>query len=123
VALFGNKEEKAAQDAAARAEVDRLLALPVPELAEAIMPAFGPEGARPGEEVNILLVMNWLMRSYPRGTKLLTELRDPTWEAMQALENAGLLIHYGAGGPGARLKATRAGEEALADGTVAEQLR
>jgi hypothetical protein len=123
VALFGNREEKAAQDQAARAEVDRLLALPVTELAEGVMPAFGPEGARPGQEVNILMVMSWLMRSYPRGTKYLTELRDPTWEAIQALENAGLLIHMGAAGPGGRLKATRAGEEALAKGTVAEQLR
>jgi hypothetical protein len=69
------------------------------------------------------MVMSWLMRSYPRGTKYLTELRNPTWEAMQALENAGLLIHYGTGGTGGRLKATRAGEEALAEGTVAEQLR
>jgi hypothetical protein len=122
VALFGNKEEKAAEDQAARAEVDRLLALPVAELAEEVMPAFGPEGARPGQEVNILLVMNWLMRSYPRGTKYLTELREPTWEAMQALENAGLVIHMGATGPGGRLKATRAGEDALAEGNVAKYL-
>jgi hypothetical protein len=123
VALFGNKEEKVAQDQAAKAEADRLQALSATQLAEAVMPAFGPEGARPGNEINILQVMNWLMSSYPRGTKYLTQLRDPTWEAIQALENAGLVIRMGSGGQGGRLKATSLGETALAEGTVAENLK
>jgi len=123
VALFGNKEEKVAQDQAAKAEADRLQALPATQLAEAVMPAFGPEGARPGNEINILQVMSWLMSSYPRGTKYLTQLRDPTWEAIQALENAGLVIQMGSGGQGGRLKATSLGETALAEGTVAENLK
>ena len=38
------------------------------------------------------------------------------------LENAGLVVRMGAGGPGARLKATRLGEQALAEGKVADQL-
>jgi hypothetical protein len=37
VAMFGNKEEKAAQAAAAQAKADRLLALPVADLAAEIM--------------------------------------------------------------------------------------
>lgn len=123
MALFGNKEEKVAQDQAAKAEADRLQALPATQLAEAVMPAFGPEGARPGNEINILQVMSWLMSSYPRGTKYLTQLRDPTWEAIQALENAGLVIQMGSGGQGGRLKATSLGETALAEGTVAENLK
>ena len=123
MALFGNKEEKVAQDQAAKAEADRLQALPATQLAEAVMPAFGPEGARPGNEINILQVMSWLMSSYPRGTKYLTQLRDPTWEAIQALENAGLVIQMGSGGQGGRLKATSLGETAFAEGTVAENLK
>ena len=123
MALFGNKEEKVAQDQAAKAEADRLQALSATQLAEAVMPAFGPEGARPGNEINILQVMSWLMSSYPRGTKYLTQLRDPTWEAIQALENAGLVIQMGSGGQGGRLKATSLGETALAEGTVAENLK
>jgi len=123
VALFGNKEEKVAQDQAAKAEADRLQALSATQLAEEVMPAFGPEGARPGNEINILQVMSWLMSSYPRGTKYLTQLRDPTWEAIQALENAGLVIRMGSGGQGGRLKATSLGETALAEGTVAENLK
>jgi hypothetical protein len=44
VSLFGKSEEKAAQDEAAKAEAERLQSLSVPELAEALMPAFGPDG-------------------------------------------------------------------------------
>jgi hypothetical protein len=122
VALFGNKEEKVAQKQAAETEAGRLQSLPVAELAEAVMPAFGPEGARPGSEINILQVLSWLMRSYSGGTKYLTQLRQPTREAIQALENAGLVIQMGPGGPGARLKATSLGDTALAEGTVAKYL-
>jgi hypothetical protein len=41
MALFGNREEKRAKAAAAQAESERLVALPVRELAAEIMPAFG----------------------------------------------------------------------------------
>ena len=122
MALFGKSEEKAAEEAAAEAEADRLLSLPVPELAAEVMAAFGPEGARPGHELNILQVMNWMMSSYPGGTKYLKQLQQPVREAIQALENAGLVVRMGAGGPGARLKATRLGDQALAEGKVAEHL-
>ena len=42
--MFGNKQEKADQDAVARIEADRLLALPVPDFAAEVMRAFGPGG-------------------------------------------------------------------------------
>ncbi len=122
MALFGNKEEKAAQKQAAEAEAERLQSLPVAELAAEVMPAFGPEGARPGNEINILQILSWLMRSHSGGAKLLTQLRQPTREAIQALENAGLVIQMGPGGPGARLKATSLGETALAEGNVSKYL-
>jgi hypothetical protein len=124
VALFGNKEKKAAEDQAARAEVDRLLALPVPKLAEEIMPAFGPGGARPGREVGLLQVGNWLLRDHRRGVKYMKELLQPIREAVQALEHAELVLRLGHGsGENARLKATRLGEQALAEEDVAKYLK
>jgi hypothetical protein len=44
MALFGNRKEKAAKEAAAQEELDRLTALPIPELGAEIMRAFGPNG-------------------------------------------------------------------------------
>jgi hypothetical protein len=123
VSLFGKSEEKAAQAEAAKAEAERLLALSAAEMGEAVMPAFGADGARPGHELNSLQIMSWLMSSHPGGTKYLTKLRDPTREGIQALENAGLVIQMGPGGPGARLKATSLGETALAEGTVGDYLK
>ncbi len=122
MSVFGKSEEKAAQQEAAQAEAQRLQALSAVELAEVVMPAFGPDGARPGNEINILQIMSWLMSTYPGGTKFLTQLRNPTREAIQALENAGLVIQMGPGGSGARLKATALGETALGEGTVGRHL-
>jgi hypothetical protein len=48
VALFGNREEKAAQEEAARAEAERLQSLTAVEFAAVLMPAFGPDGPKPG---------------------------------------------------------------------------
>jgi hypothetical protein len=45
VGLFGNKDEKAAEEAAGAAEVASLEALSTDELAVELMPAFGPDGA------------------------------------------------------------------------------
>jgi len=56
VALFGRSEEKAAQDEAAQAEAERLQGLSATELAETLMPAFGPEGPKPGKDINQLQV-------------------------------------------------------------------
>jgi hypothetical protein len=123
VALFGNKEEKAAQDQAAQAEAERLESLSAVELAETLMPAFGPDGPKPGGYLNQLQVGMWLMSSFPRGTKLLTDLREPIMEGLQVLENADLIVGRSRGGTASLLKATRLGEEALAEGNVAKHLQ
>jgi hypothetical protein len=123
VALFGNKEEKAAQDQAAQAETERLQGLSATELAAVLMPAFGPDGPKPGSYLNQLQVSMWLMSSFPRGTKLLTDLREPTMEGLQVLENAGLIVGRSRGGTASLLKATRLGEEALAEGNVGKYLK
>jgi hypothetical protein len=123
VALFGNKEEKAAQDAAAKAEAERLASLPARELAVEVLPAYGPEGPNPGEAINLLRVLSWLMDNYPRGAKYLKELPKPVQEANQALENAGLIVQVGAQSAGAQRRITREGEQALADGNAAKYLK
>ena len=46
--LFGNKVEKRAEEAAAQEAVDRLVGLPVADLAVEILPAFGPDGPGKG---------------------------------------------------------------------------
>jgi hypothetical protein len=122
VALFGNKEEKVAEEQAARAEAERLQSMSAVELAEVLMPAFGPDGPRPGSYLNQLQVASWLMSSFPRGTKYLKDLREPIMEGLQDLENAGLIVGRTRGGAASLLKATRLGEEALAEGNVAKYL-
>jgi hypothetical protein len=120
--VFGNKEQKAAQDVAARGEADRLAGLSAADLAAEMMPAFAPDGPGRGNppEVNLIQLGAWLMRAYPRGTKYLRDLERPLREAVQALENAGLVERRGQQTVGSRLSATRLGEQALADGGVRE---
>ena len=122
MALFGNKEEKAAQEEAAKAEAERLQSLTAAQFAEVLLPAFGPDGPKPGSYLNQLQVASWLMSSFPRGTKFLTELRDPIMEGLQVLENADLIVGRTRGGAASLLKATRLGDEALAEGDVAKYL-
>jgi hypothetical protein len=122
--LFGNKQEKAARHAAAEAEANRLAALPVADLAAELIPAFGADGPGRGRrhEVNLLQLSNWLMRSFPGGTKYLRDLERPTREAVQALEHAGLIERLGQHGVGQRFATTRLGEDAIADGSARQRL-
>ncbi len=122
VALFGNKEAKAAQEEAARAEAERLESLTAVQFAEVLMPAFGPDGPKPGSYLNQLQVGMWLMSSFPHGEKFIKDLRDPIMEGLQVLENADLIVGRTRGGAASLLKATRLGEEALAGGDVAKYL-
>jgi hypothetical protein len=122
--LFGNREEKAARAAAGNAEVERLVALPVPDLAAEIMPAFGPDGPKghgPNHGINRLQVVIYLMRSFTGADKAGTRLQEPIREGIQALENAGLAVETRTQ-HGTWYNATRQGESALADGTVRQHL-
>jgi hypothetical protein len=119
--LFGNKKDKAQEEAAAGAEASRLASLTASELAAEIMPAFGPEGPGRGQppELNFIQVANWLMRSHRGGTAYLRDLERPVRASIQALEVAGLVQHRGQSG---RLSPTAAGEAALIDGSVSQRL-
>ncbi len=123
--LFGNKEEKAAEEAAGAAAVEHLDALSTDELAVELMPAFGPDGAkakgRSGS--NAMAVIQWLVRDHPRHPSL-RPLADAVPAALQRLTAAGLLKSTGSGiGTGVdSYSLTPAGEEALSDGSVAQRL-
>jgi len=125
--LFGNRAEKAEKEAAAAAQSERLAGLPVAELAAEVMPAFGPEGigGRPGHRRGAIEVTEWLFRDSSAKARYRQPTLGPVMEALQALENVGLLEgrSFGGSGSGATTySATRAGEEALADDTVSRAL-
>ena len=122
--LFGNKQEKAAQDAEASAEFERLAALPVRELAAAILPAWGSDGVHrsKGGGVGSVQVVNWLMAPNPRRGKYLQPLLAPVNDAVQALERAGLLVRTNLSIGGSQVDLTREGQAALAAGNVDQHL-
>lgn len=125
MSLFGNKEEKAAKKEAARAESDRLVALPVADLAVEIMPAFGPDGiqAGSGHRQGAVEVAKWLLSDFDGSVKYSQPVLGPSIEGLKALERAGLLESRNFGsGNAATYHATRLGETALAEGSVKQQL-
>ncbi len=123
--LFGNKEEKAAEEAAGAAAVERLNSLSTEELAAELMPAFQPDGARSKGRSgsNAMAVIQWLVRDHPRHPSL-RPLADSVPVALQRLSAAGLLKATGSGiGTGVdSYSLSPAGEEALADGSVSQRL-
>jgi hypothetical protein len=124
--IFGgkNKEEKSLQDAAAKAAADRLVALPVPELAAEMLPAFGPDGpGKDGKETGTLQVGMFLMGDFPRGNLFIKQLVGPIHEGFQALENAGLIERRVRNIGGSVVSVTRLGTEALETDTAGKYLQ
>jgi hypothetical protein len=125
VGLFGNKEERAAEEAAGAAEVERLNSLSTDDLAVELMPAFGPGGAKAKGRAgsNAMAVIQWLVSDYPRHPSL-RPLAETVPAALQRLSAAGLLKATGSGiGTGVdSYSLTPAGEEALAGGSVPQRL-
>lgn len=125
--LFGRSKENGAAAENAQGEVERINALPVEELAAEIMPAFGPDGARGGREINALQISNWMMRSCSGGAGHLRELHQAVCEGVQVLEHAELVQVFsgerGSFATGAHAKATRLGVKALANDEVADRIR
>jgi hypothetical protein len=116
--LFGNKQEKEAERAAAQAESDRLAGLSAKELAVEVMPAFGAEGpGKGGNEIGTLQVGIFLMKDRPRGSAYLKPLVDPIRESFQILENTGLIVEKVRGIGGSMVSVTRLGDEALENGS------
>jgi hypothetical protein len=123
--LFGNRADHAVQDTNAGAEAGRLAALNTYELAEELMGAFAPGGIRSagvtrGHGVNVMQLVAWQLRDFPRSAKYATTLLAPTREALGVLEKTWLVQRIPPGGPS--LSATELGEAAIADGCVATLL-
>jgi hypothetical protein len=123
--LFRKSEEKAAREEAGRVEFERLMALPMPDLARELMPAFGPDGPHgrgPDGGINILQLLGWVSTShFPGGVSYQRKLMEPVREGVQALERAGLVLSTRRQ-QGTWMAATRLGQTALADGTVQDHL-
>lgn len=117
--------DRAAEDAAAQAEVDRLVGLSAGDLGAELINAFGPDGAKSKGKTGTapMQIIEWLMSSYGRGVST-RPLVPAVLAGMQALEHAGLVDQRQSGvGTGARLYVlTPAGEKALADGSASQQL-
>jgi len=118
MALFGNKEEKAARQAAAEAEVARLKALAPAGLAVELMKVYA-NGSASG--LNELQAGMALLSGVKGSAGQVGELREAVREAVQTLENAGLLSRVQARG-GGWMTITQAGHEAIAAGAVSQSL-
>lgn len=123
--LFGNKEKRVAEEGAGAAAVERLGSLSTDELAIELMPAFSPDGAKAKGRSSsaAMAVIQWLMADYPRHPSL-RPLADSVPVALQCLTAVGLLKATGSGiGTGVNsYSLSPAGEEALAEGSVAQRL-
>jgi hypothetical protein len=120
--LFQKGEEKAAREAAAFAELERMRALAPDELALEVLPALGPDGPRGSRFVRVQDICKWLMRSHRVGLKASPmQLLAVVREALQRLEHADLVWSMQSDGP-SLWKLTRLGEQALSGGTAAQHL-
>jgi hypothetical protein len=123
--LFGNKEEKAEKEAAGAAEVERLVSLPVDDLAAELMPAFGPDGAKSKGKQGTppMQIIQWLLSDFPYHPSL-KPLVDSVLTALERMVAAGLLSRSTSGiGTGAQsFKLTPLGESTLADGSIEQRL-
>ena len=121
-ALFRKSEEKIAQEDAASAEAERLVALPPPDLAAEVLPAFAPENVKTHVHSS-LMACQWLMSSFPKGTRYpLKELDPPVRAALQVLLNAGLLMERAQPNRPPQMHITPLGETALVEGDVRRYL-
>jgi hypothetical protein len=115
--IFGDKQAKRAEEEAAKTEADRLVALPVADLATEILPAFGPAGPGKGDkEIGTLQIGMFLMDDFPQGRQFIKQLVDPIHEGIQALENAGLIERRNHNIGTSTVKVTRAGLDAIESG-------
>jgi len=121
--LFRRNEEKAERKAAARAEIERLRAVPVVDLAADLLVAVGPDGPTHGTSVRVQQLCQYLLRDYPgAGTMETLNLSAPVNKALDMLEGAGLVSPISVTRtPVWRI--TPLGEDTLAEGDVRDRLR
>jgi hypothetical protein len=122
VRLFRKDPEKAARQAAAKEEVQRLRGLDRDELAVMILPGLGPEGVNPGSSLRPQELALYLLRDFP-GARLLDtiDLLAPLRRSLEKLHAAGLVYPtYHQRSPVWHI--TDLGERALADGSTGRRV-
>ena len=120
--LFRRSPEKAARKAAARAEIDRLRALGVGDLAVAVLPGLGPDGPTHGTSVRAQQLCGYLLAGYPGAGQMDTlDLLAPVRRALELLHGAGLISPISVQRE-PLWRITPLGEMTLAEGTVRQRL-
>ncbi len=120
---FRKSEEQLAQRAATDAEITRLKALSVEDLALNLLPLMGPDGALGKTSVRTQLLCEYLLRDFPGGKRSKAlDLLAPVREALDALEREGLVTTVSIQrSPNWRI--TSLGTTALAQGTVGQRVK
>ncbi len=121
--MFRKSPEKIARQAAGKAEVKRLRALAVNDLAVELFSALGPDGPSNGYSARPQQLCDYLVRDFP-GTRQVDslELLAPVGRALELLRQAGLVQPISLQrSPVWQL--SPAGEVTLADGTIRERLK
>lgn len=120
--LFGKSEKKVAAQAAMQAEIDRLKALSVEDLAVALLPRLGPERAKQRTSLRVQQLCNYLVRDFPGAGQLQPlQLMTRVNQALEQLERAQLVASIShQRSPVWRI--TPLGEDALAEGTIERHL-
>lgn len=130
MSLFGSDEKKEAHGAQVRAEVERLGALPLPQLAQEVMArVYGPDGPGASGSADY---QETLKPFDPTDTgifpgvdkELQVPLEELVQEGMQQLTNSALVVVPLRGGDitRPRYRLTRAGRAALESGDVATRI-
>jgi len=123
LALFGKR--RTTEGDFAQGDFESLLGLSPEDLAEELMPAFGPDGPRHGKDVHTLQLVSWLLRRY-RGADKVSRPAEKLYalvgEAMQVLEHAELVQGRQSGDRSVHWNATRLGATALANGDVRQRI-
>jgi hypothetical protein len=120
--LFRRSEEKEARRAAGKAEVERLRALSVEDLAADILTGLGPDGPTHGTSIRAQQLAQFLLREFPgAGQRATLDLLAAVNRALDVLREAGLVAPISVQRePVWRI--TPRGERTLADGTVRSRL-
>jgi hypothetical protein len=121
--LFRKSAEKVAQATAAQAEIERLKALSVHDLAVELLPGLGPAGPTNGSSLRVQQLCIYLLRDIPGAGQIKTlELMSPVRAALERLERAELVYPiWHQRSPVWRI--TGLGTATLADGTVRQRIR
>lgn len=120
--LFRRSEEKEARRAAGKAEVERLRALNVEDLAADMLSGLGPDGPTHGTSIRAQQLAEYLLREFPgAGWRATLDLLAAVNRALDMLREAGLVSPISVQrDPVWRI--TPRGERTLADGTVRSRL-